>query len=253
MKTWFDTPEQSHAHSLETLNLLYEYDDFMSSIDTLADMGCGSGLDLEWWATRTSRDEAQTPLNIKCTGIDLFAQLPMAQKYRNIRYQTQNFEDPLVLGTRKFDVIWCHDSFQFVIDPFDTLSQWRQAMNPDGMLILIVPQTTNIDHRVQAYDQRDGSYWHWTMVNLIHVLAVTGWDCAGGFFKKSINDPWLHAVVYNSNHQPLDPRTARWYDLVEQKRLPESAVKSVEKYGYLRQRDLVLPWLDKSIHSMANH
>lgn len=253
MKTWFETPEESHRHSLETLNLLYEYDDFMQSIGTLADMGCGQGLDLEWWATRTTRDEARTPLNIQCTGFDLFDRLSVAQKHLNIRYQSQNFEESLKFGTRKFDVIWCHDSFQFVIDPFRTLTQWRDAMARDGMLIIILPQTTNIESRTQAFDQRDGCYWHWTMVNLIHVLAVTGWDCSAGFFKKSPNDPWLHAAVYKGAHEPLDPRTTRWYDLMEQKRLPESAVRSIERHGYLRQRDLVLPWLDKSISSLHDH
>jgi SAM-dependent methyltransferase len=253
MKTWFDTPEHSHTHSLETLNVLYEYDDFMSSIGTLADMGCGSGLDLEWWATRTTRDESRTPLDIRCTGFDTQPLLPMAQKYRNIQYQNQDFEEPLRYGAKKFDVIWCHDSFQYVIDPFRTLRQWRDAINPDGMLVIIVPQSTNMENRVQAFDQRDGCYWNWTMVSLIHVLAVTGWDCAAGFFKKDPADPWLHAVVYRSEQEPLNPRTARWYDLAEQGSLPDSARQSVQRHGYLRQRDLVLPWLDKSIHGMARH
>jgi len=66
----FKTPEDSYTHSLRTLSALYEYDDFMMSIKTLADMGCGNGLDLEWWATRTMRDDSQEPLNIKCTGYD---------------------------------------------------------------------------------------------------------------------------------------------------------------------------------------
>ena len=44
----FRNAEESHQHSLETLNQLYEYDDFMMSIGTLADIGCGDGKDLEW-------------------------------------------------------------------------------------------------------------------------------------------------------------------------------------------------------------
>jgi SAM-dependent methyltransferase len=249
----FTSNQDSHAHSLDTLNLLYEYDDFMQSIGTLADMGCGAGLDIEWWATRTTRDESQQPLNIKCTGIDLLPDLPVAAKHKNIRYYPQDFEEPVLQGLKKFDVIWCHDSFQFVIDPFRTLTHWHNAINKNGMLIIIVPQTVNMEQRTQAFDQRDGCYWNWTMVSLIHVLAVTGWDCAGGFFKKNINDPWLHAVVYRSEQDPLDPKTTRWYELAEKGLLPESAAKSVEKHGYLRQRDLVLPWLDKSISAFAKH
>ena len=50
----FRNEEESHQHSLQTLNQLYEYDDFMMSIKTVADLGCGTGKDLIWWATNTS-------------------------------------------------------------------------------------------------------------------------------------------------------------------------------------------------------
>ena len=42
----FTKAGDSHKHSLETLNALYQYDDFMSSIGTLVDLGCGNGDDL---------------------------------------------------------------------------------------------------------------------------------------------------------------------------------------------------------------
>ena len=60
----FAHPGDSHQHSLETLNQLYEYDDFMLSLRTMVDLGCGSGDDLAWWATRTTRDDNPQPLNI---------------------------------------------------------------------------------------------------------------------------------------------------------------------------------------------
>lgn len=245
----FGSHSASHQHSLKTLEEFYEHDDFMSSIGTLADMGCGHGLDLEWWATRTTRDEVPKPLDIKCTGIDILDNVPLAQKYKNITYQKQNFEDPISVHKRRFDVLWCHDAFQYVINPFQTLSQWRDATDDGGMLVLILPQTTNLEFNVQAFDQRDGCYFNWTLVSLIHVLAVSGWDCASGFFRKDQGDPWLHAIVYRGEHGPMDPRTTRWYDLAERGVLPESAVAGIQKYGYLRQRDLVLPWLDKSMRS----
>ena len=248
----FTTPESSHAHSLETLNLLYEYDDFMMSISTLADMGCGAGLDTEWWATRTTRDEEKRPLNIKCTAIDQLKKLDVAKKYPNVRYQRQDMEQP-ILGQHRFDVLWCHDSFQYVIDPFTTLKNWWSSMNDNGMLIIVLPQMCSMEHKDFAYDQRDYCYWSWTMVNLIHVLAVSGFDCAEGHFLKRANDPWLHAAVYKSKHEPMDPRTTRWYNLIDKKLLPESAATSINRHGYLRQRDLVLPWLDKSLTWLGEH
>ena len=251
--TGFSSPELSHAHSRSVLDTLYEYDDFMQSVGTLIDMGCGAGLDLEWWATRTTRDDSNTPLNIRCFGVDLLENLPMAQRYKNIQYCHQNFEDPVGIRKTKFDLIWCHDAFQYAINPFVTLANWWNIANDNGMLVISVPQTTNMEFNVQAYDQPDYCYYNWTMVSLIHVLAVSGFDCAGGFFHKNTTDNWLHAAVYKSSHQPMDPRTTRWYDLADKNLLPESAAASVSRNGRVRQRDLVLPWLDKSLTWLAQH
>lgn len=249
----FPTAESSHAHSLQVLESLYEFDDFMGSVETVVDMGCGSGLDLEWWATRTTRDLVPRPLNIKCTGIDLNESLGLTQRIKNVTYQRQNFEHDIVMGRKKkFDVVWCHDAFQYVINPFDTLRRWRQVMNPESMLCIIVPQTTNLEFNRQAFDQRDFVYHHWTIVNLIHVLAVSGFDCAGGFFHKQPDSAWLYAVVYNSKHEAMNPATTSWHHLAELELLPESVQQSLEKYGHVRQRDLLLPWINHGLYSF-NH
>lgn len=244
----FRNPEESHAHSLETLNWLYEHDDFMSSINTVIDIGCGShGLDLEWWATRTTRDEVPEPLNINCTGIDLVSGLSVGKKYPNITYQKNNFEEIVFAPKKKkYDVLWCHDTFQYAINPLATLKLWHSVAATNAMLVLILPQTTNIEYRKLSFIQPSGCYYHYTLVNLIHMLAVNGWDCNSGFFKKSAADHWLHAVVYKSDIEPMDPKMS-WYNLAETGLLPESAVASINRYGFINQNDLVLPWLDKSL------
>lgn len=249
----FRNPQESHQHSLEVLNELYHHADFMESVGSVVDLGCGTGLDLEWWATRTTQDDSPQPLNIKCIGIDLHETLPIASNYKNISYIRGDFETLLSLNGKKFDVAYCHDAFQYVIDPFETLRLWRQLVNPNGMLVLTLPQTTNLEFNREAYDQPSGVYFNWTLVSLIHVLSVTGWDTAGGFFKKSPNDPWLHAIVYRSDSEPLDPKTTSWYNLAEKNLLPQSAISGINKCGYLRQRDLVLPWLDKSLISYRDY
>lgn len=253
MNAQFLENKDSHSHSLNTLNMLYEYDDFMESIGTLIDLGCGSGLDLEWWATRTTRDDSRTPLNIKCLGVDLNPTLPMAHRYPNIQYLNQDFELPISMHKHTYDVAWSHNSFQYVTDPLGTLAKWWDIISTDGMLVIIVPQTTNIEFNTQAYDQRDFCYYNWTLVSLIHALAVSGFDCKNGFYLKSMIDPWLHVVVYKNEHRPLNPKTTSWYDLSELNLLPESANDSIQKHGFLRQRDLILPWLDKSLMTFQNH
>jgi len=244
---FFRNPEESHAHSLETLNWLYEHDDFMASIDTLIDLGCGSGLDIEWWATRTTRDENPEPLNISCTALDLADNMPMARKYSNIVYQRNDFEHQVFTPKKKkYDVLWCHDSFQYALRPLDTLKLWWNIAEPGAMLCLTVPQTTNIEHRRMSFMQPNGSYYHYSLVNLMHMLAVTGWDCSCGFFKKAAMDPWLHVVVYRSEIEPQDLHTT-WYQLADRGLLPETAAASVQRHGYVIQDELVLPWLDKSL------
>lgn len=246
----FGSNADSHAHSLQVLETLYRFDDFMLSVETVGDLGCGAGKDLEWWATRTQRDEKNTPLNIKCTGIDIKDNLNIAHDYANITYQKQDFEKDLM---RKFDVLWCHNSFQYVIDVFGTLANWREALNENGMLAMSVPCNINLEYNKQAYDQADFSYYNWTLVSLIHVLAMSGFDCKDGFFIKHPLDTWIHAVVYRSEHEPMDPRNTTWYELGDKDLIPESAEQSAIKYGHVRQRDLVLPWLGSNPMSYADH
>jgi SAM-dependent methyltransferase len=250
----FARPEQAHEHSLETLNMLQEYDEFMESIGTLVDIGCGSGLDLEWWATRLSREDEPRPLNIQCTGVDLLDQTLNPGQYNNVNYQKVNFENEItVTNNRPFDVLWCHNSFQYAINPIATLSHWRDIASDGAMLALILPETQKLHHKKLMFTQSTGCFYHYSIVNLIHMLAITGWDCRAGFFKKMPQDPWIHAVVYKSEHKPMDPRTTSWYQLREMGLLPESAEACVQAYGELQQQELILPWLDHSLSWLGQY
>jgi SAM-dependent methyltransferase len=250
----FADDKQSHQHSLETLDMLQEYDEFMESIGTLIDLGCGSGLDTEWWATRTTREDFPKPLDIECFGIDTIDQSFAPRKYKNVAYKQGSFEKINTLPLDKmFDVLWCHDSFQYALDPIGTLAQWYEIANPGAMLVLIVPETQKIQHKKLMFTQPSGCYYHYSMVNLIHMLAVTGWDCRSGFFKKNPTDSWIHAIVYKSEHKPMNPSTTTWYQLVELGLLPESANASINAHGELQQQDLVLQWLDKSLCWLGNY
>ena len=250
----FSSAQQSHLHSQYVLNQLYEYDDFMASINTLVDLGCGKGLDLEWWATRTTRDDNPEPLNIKCIGMDQFDEFPMVDTYANVSYYKSDFETPMRLchDSLEYDVLWSHDSFQYCVNPLATLANWWQVASEGAMLYIGVPQTTNLFRGKQDFTQAPGCYYHHTMVSLIHMLAVSGCDCRAGFFQKDIQDPWIHAMVYKSKIAPQDPKTTTWYQLAEQGLIPESAERSVQSNGFLRQQDLVVAWLDKSLQYMGH-
>jgi ubiquinone/menaquinone biosynthesis C-methylase UbiE len=241
----------SHTHSLQTLNQLYEYDDFMFSIKTVIDLGCGPGDDLEWWATRTTRDESQTPLEIQCTGVDLFDRLNLCKKYANVSYQQTDFEGSIKTPEQGFDILWCHDSFQYATTPLQTLKQWYDIAARGGMLAICVPITQRIYQRQLDYFSPTGNYFHYSLVNLIYMLATTGWDCRNGFFKLDQEGGWIHAVVYKSDRQPQDPQKTNWYTLSEQQLLPRSTDDSIQAHGYLRQQDLIITWLDQSKTSLV--
>lgn len=244
----FGSAAESHQHALETLSHLERYQDFMRSIDTMCDMGSGSGKDLEWWATRCILDDNENsiPLNIKCTGVDIKPSCPVAKHYRNIVFENRDFESDKI-GTKRYDVIWCHDAFQYAINPFQTLKNFYNLLTTDGMLAMVIPHSTNVVYHKQEFNQLDFQYYNYTLVSTIHMLAISGFDCKAGFFRKGFEDPWIHAVVYKSKHEPMDPRTTKWWDLADKNLLPDSAVASLTKYGFVKQRDLILPWLDRSI------
>lgn len=241
------TPQESHEQSLFTLNALYEYDDFMDSINTLVDLGCGDGQDLEWWATRTTRDDRPRPLNIKCTGIDMINTPAVAHKHRNITYQRTNFEGNITAPINGFNVLWCNNAFQYATNPLQTLSNWWEIASNDAMLAMLIPQTTNFQQALPEFNQPTGCYYHYTLVNLIHMLAVSGWDCRSGFFLVRPNDPWIRVIVYKSKHAPMPPGTTSFHDLIELELLPESAVKCIRAHGEIRQQELVLPWIDQNL------
>jgi len=247
----FAHPGDSHTHSLQTLNQLYEYDDFMASIRSMVDLGCGSGEDLIWWATRTTRDENPEPLYIRCTGIDLAPKTQSDNQYPNIVVTPGNFEQTILPHPGGFDVLWCHDAFQYAKNPLQTLSNWWHIASPGAMLAMAVPITQRIHHQQLSYELPSGCYYHHSMVSLMYMLATAGWDCATGFFKQTVTEPWIHAVVYRGQHLPLDPCETTWHRLVELNLLPESAVASIYAHSALRQQDLIVPWIDHSLHSMS--
>jgi len=251
MKSRFRNALESHAHSLLTLNHLYEHDDFMMSVGSVADIGCGpEALDLQWWARATTRDEVASPLNIKCTGIDQVPLLGSEARRCGVVYNKMDAETWNHART-PFDVVWCHDTFQYMTDPMLCLRNWWNVTAPGGMLILIFPQFVNMEGRIQAFDLPSGCYHNHTIVSLMQMLAVNGWNCRDGFFKKSAGDPWIHAIVYRSEHAPMDPKITTWAHLAEKNLLPASAVDSINRSNMVRQRDLVLPWIDKSLDCLA--
>jgi hypothetical protein len=115
-----------------------------------------------------------------------------------------------------------------------------------GMLVIQVPSTTNMEYNKLAYSQPSYHYYNYTLDSLIHMLAVNGFDCGTGFFQQQVNDSWIKLIVYKSDVEPMNPTTTSWYDLADKGLIPKTGAESINKYGYMKREDLVLPWIDYS-------
>jgi SAM-dependent methyltransferase len=249
----FKNPEDSHAHSLKVLMALREYDTFLESLTVIADMGTGAGLDAKWFATLTTRDDQPEPLNYLVYAVDQHIdRFEVDTKlYPNLKPLQGNFEERVV--PRQVDLIWAHDSFQYARDPYKTLAAWKNTMSVNGMLVLSIPQTTYWDNQTNrlVIGQHNGQCFSYNVLNLMYMLAISGFDTRDAFFYRDEDSPWLYAAVYASNNGPLTQNTT-WEELAERNLINDSVIDSVNKYGYARLEDVIVRWLDKDFYQITN-
>lgn len=247
----FSNVSESHDHSLETLKILYGYDSFLDSLEVIADFGCGVGLDSQWWATLETRDDPPEPRNYTVYSVDKNVSKfdPEVKKLPNIKLLEDDFDIPgdTIIPVAA-DLVWCHDAFQYVVNPIQTLATWNARMNVNGMLILIFPQASRYEYNRYQNASYNWCYYNHNIVSLMYMLAVNGFDCRDAYFKKEENNPWLYAAVYKSDIPPMNPKTTSWYDLAEKKLLNESVEDSLNRFGYVKQEILVTNWLDKDFN-----
>jgi SAM-dependent methyltransferase len=245
----FRNAYDSHDHSLQILELLYAYDSFLDSLTVVADMGCGAGLDAEWWATLETRDDPPEPHNyiVYAVDEDLSKINKDILKLPNLKTIQKNFEDDN-LFPRLVDLMWCHDSFQYAVNPMQTLKRWSNAMSENGMLVMAMPQNIHYLYNRMHNNSPSGVYYNHNITSLIYMLAVNGFDCKDAYFYKNMNDPWLYAAVYKSGHAPMDPHKTSWHDLVDMELVNDSIKQSLNKNNYVRQEDILTTWLDKGFY-----
>jgi SAM-dependent methyltransferase len=244
--TQFNNAHQSHQHSLQVLNLLKEHDSFMESISTVADIGSGQCLDTLWWANATTRDEPAENLNLKCYAVDRSTKTIDFTPPTNFIYLQRDFETKCL--PEQVDVIWCHNAFQYALNPLSTLRLFNQQMNTNGMLYLGIPLLTNHEYGRWQSKGENYQFFNHTFVTMLYMLAVNGFDCRDAYFRKAIDDPWLHVAVFKTDTDPMDPARTSWFDLGERGLLHDSVYNSLRTYGYVRQQDALYPWLDKALY-----
>lgn len=247
----FKNSALSHEHSLEFLNLLYVHDSFLDSLHYIADMGCGEGLDSEWWATLETRDDPPEPRNYTVYPVDKnIKQLdPHIADLPNVFPIDGDFSERCL--PVRVDLIWAHDVFQYAMDPFKTLATWNKSLNNNGMLALTVPQPVYMQNgRLQSHSYNN-QFYNYNILNLIYMLAVSGFDCRDAYFYRTYNHQWLYAAVYKGC-DPMDPATTTWHDLIDRNLVNDSIKASIDKHGYVCLEDLIVVWLDKNIYKVKD-
>jgi len=249
----FSDDKQSHAHSLDTLNLLDQFYDFKISIRDMLDLGCGEGYDLNFWANMDDGGEVPKPLDINCVGLDKHIVSNKNTKQKNVTMVKHDFnsEDRLPFSERKFDVVWCHDVLHYAHSPVKLLGSINQQMSVNSMLYLCVPSTINVVHhkfKNYVYPQQLNTF---TMTQLIYLLALNGFDCKDAYFKKQPYEDTIEVITYKIQ-EPVDYTTS-WYELDELELLSENMSDIINRIGYLTDNGLVTTWADGEVFDYRHH
>jgi hypothetical protein len=211
-------------------------------------MGCGTGQDIAWWATLTTRDDPPVPHNYNCFAVDVDARkLALVPDMPNITKINRDFSEPQLFPV-EIDLMWAHDSLQYSTNPLETLRVWNEQMNVNGMLVITVPQHSGVEYNRYYSTTHSGCYFHYTPANLIYMLAVNGFDCCDAYMMKQYNDVWIHMAVYKSEIPPMDPSKTNLADLIDVGLLnPQWWNLSIEIILFVKKKYSILGWTEKII------
>jgi SAM-dependent methyltransferase len=232
----------SNLHSSNYLELVFQFGDTIESIDSVIDVGCADGHDSLYWAEAgvlDDDDETLIPLNINVTAIDKENTFSDENKHENIKFiQTDWMEFKPKDG---HDVVWAHNVLHLAQDPLQFLHQLNRYCNPGGMLCLSFPTTVNTFYGEPDYRIYSQAQHHITMINLIHMLVLSGFNCNDGYFLKQPNSNVINALVYKETDTLYNYNEIGLYELNDM--FPAAVQDQLTKFGYITNKNLLLTWL----------
>jgi len=236
------TPQESHQHSLVTLNYLSLLDDYLSGIKNISVMGAGMGYDAVWWANLTRPDGRK--YNFAVTAVDSSPPFGL----QTVQGMQWRFEDFSTIDLPIQDLIWCHNSLHYTLNPIGTLFHWHKLLRKDGLLIIEMPYSLSINQHIQHntvnVNMSSGMYHVYTMSNLIVQLASAGFDCRNANFQFDKENGWLRAAVYKTDDEPR--LYSSLYELKNTNRLPYCLDAILDGIDNFNESDLMLEWIDRS-------
>lgn len=237
-------------NTAKELELLGQHDDFMHNLNHVLVFENDRGQDSAWWADYQKDKTHSKSLGDFAVSVIANRVVSNEHKRKNLT-QLKATVDHIPLKDNSVDFIWSVNALNRSAVPYATLLEWNRVLKHNGMLCVCVPQTAFIDDlsRWQIWSE-SGSFYHWSMISLIHCLAINGFDCHDGHQKQERHNPWIWAAAYKSEHAPMSPYTT-WYELAEKKLLPESLENCVYQFGYARHEFLKVEWFDHSIRDLA--
>ena len=171
-------------HAETILSEIRNYDAFLDSLRTIADMGCGRGEDITWWATLSTRDDPPEPYNFNCFAVDTdSAKLTHIPDLPNIKKINRDFNE-FPLFPVSIDLMWAHDSLQYGHNPLAMLKTWNESMTVNGMLIVSVPQSNGVEYNRYYSRTYEHCFFNSTPTSLLYMLAVNGFDCRDAYLLK---------------------------------------------------------------------
>ena len=250
MHTW--DSKVSHEHSLATLDLLNEFDDFKASIKHMADFGCGKGLDLEYWGNMRENTEEGPGryLDFNCVGFDLDAESNKPSR-KNIKYKNFDLNSSDPMWSVPFDLIWCHNTMQYLNSPVEFLSRVNKNLSMGGMLYLCVPSTVNVLHHMFQNYTPAGHLNTFTVTQIIYLLALNGFDVKDFYLQKRKFEDIVQVIVYKER-DPL-PYNTTWYELVDKDILNDEMKTIVLKNNVLTDLGIVTTWVDGTVQDFRWH
>ncbi|MGI9435861.1 MAG: class I SAM-dependent methyltransferase [Geminicoccaceae bacterium] len=109
---------------------------------SLLDVGCGAGITLRHLSAIASGKIG------RYVGIDLAAER-LRQRYRNVRiidvaFHNVDLDDAWDFG--QFDVVWCSEVIEHLMDDAGQILKMKQALKPGGMLLVTTPCLDFVQH-----------------------------------------------------------------------------------------------------------